>query len=227
MGRTILVTGGNRGIGLAIVKGLSKNKNDTVLLGCRDIKLGNYEANKIGSNVKVVEIDLSNRKKLIKNIHKIKENYNEIDVLINNAGIINYDGALNIDYRDFEETMNVNFNSAYELIKSFVSSMIRKKYGRIVNVSSGWGSFAQGLKGPFSYSVSKAALNALTLSISNELPNYIKINSMSPGKVMTRMGVADATLTPEEGADTVIWLVNIDDDGPTGKFFRKREETNW
>jgi NAD(P)-dependent dehydrogenase (short-subunit alcohol dehydrogenase family) len=105
--------------------------------------------------------------------------------------------------------------------------MITRGFGRIVNLSSGWGAFAEGLTGPAAYSVSKAALNALTLSLSKDLPQNVKVNSMCPGWVRTRMGGSGASLSPEEGADTAIWLATLPEDGPNGGFFRRRKPINW
>jgi NAD(P)-dependent dehydrogenase (short-subunit alcohol dehydrogenase family) len=105
--------------------------------------------------------------------------------------------------------------------------MNARGYGRIVNVSSGWGSFAEGLAGPGAYSISKAALNALTLSLSKDLPANVKVNSMCPGWVRTRMGGEGAPRTPEEAADTAIWLSTLPQDGPTGGFYRDRKLIAW
>ena len=123
--------------------------------------------------------------------------------------------------------MTVMVNGPYHLIRGVVPGMRRGGYGRIVNVSSGWGSFADGLTGPGAYSVATAALNALTLTTAQLLPASIKVNAMCPGWVRTRMGGWGATLSPEEAADTAIWLATVDGDGPTGGFFRERRRIAW
>jgi NAD(P)-dependent dehydrogenase (short-subunit alcohol dehydrogenase family) len=101
--------------------------------------------------------------------------------------------------------------------------------GRIVNVSSGAGSFEQtsGPEAP-AYSVSKAALNMLTLKLRLELRGSgVLVNAACPGWVRTRMGGTAAPLSPEQGADTPIWLATLPDDGPTGGFFRERRPISW
>ena len=123
--------------------------------------------------------------------------------------------------------MQVNFLAPLQLIRQLVPGMSTRGYGRIVNVSSGWGSFAEGLSGPAAYSISKAALNALTLSLANEVPPSVKVNSMCPGWVRTRMGGEAAPRTPEEASDTAIWLATLPDDGTSGGFYRDRKLIAW
>ena len=74
-----------------------------------------------------------------------------------------------IDLKDFDEALRVNSIAPYELIRAFIPKMIKNNYGRIVNISSGWGAFDDGLSGPFSYSVSKATLNAMSLAIAKDV----------------------------------------------------------
>jgi NAD(P)-dependent dehydrogenase (short-subunit alcohol dehydrogenase family) len=105
--------------------------------------------------------------------------------------------------------------------------MKSRGWGRIVNLSSGWGSFDEGLAGPAAYSISKAALNAVTVSFARTLGPRVKINAACPGWVRTRMGGKAATRSPEQGADTPIWLASLPDDGPTGGFFRDRRSIDW
>ena len=104
--------------------------------------------------------------------------------------------------------------------------MQKQNFGRIINVSSGWGSFNEGLEGPAPYSISKATLNALTKVLAKELQDNVTINSMCPGWVHTRMGGENAPLTPEQGADTIVWLAN-QSDTINGQFFRDRQPINW
>jgi len=227
MKRVILVTGANRGIGLAAVKQLSLNSDDTILLGCRNIEDGKKQAEVLASNVLAVKIDLKNRETLKTDIQNILSTYKKIDVLVNNAGVLFKENFSDIDLDDFDQTMRVNMVAPFELIRSLAPEMKKNSYGRIVNVSSGWGSFNEGLEGPFVYSLSKASLNALTLTLSKELSENILINSACPGWVHTRMGGEEAPRTPEEGAQTIVWLANLPSDGPSGKNFRDKKEIKW
>ncbi|QGX97936.1 SDR family NAD(P)-dependent oxidoreductase [Roseovarius faecimaris] len=214
--RTALVTGGNRGIGKAIARGLLE-RDLNVIIACRDAEDGTRVADEMGAHF--VYCDLSAPMVL-------PPEGAEVDVLVNNAGVC-FDAPLLSRKAEFEEVMNVMVTGPYELIRQVVPGMRQRGYGRIVNVSSGWGSFGEGLEGPGAYGVAKAALNALTVAVAREVPDDIKVNAMCPGWVRTRMGGQGATRSPEEGADTALWLACLDDDGPTGGFFRDRKPIDW
>jgi NAD(P)-dependent dehydrogenase (short-subunit alcohol dehydrogenase family) len=160
-------------------------------------------------------------------IKNIVDVHGGIDILVNNAGVLESGTLLDIDDEKLAHSLQVNFFAPLQLIRELVPGMSARVYGRIVNVSSDWGSFAEGLSGPAAYSISKAALNALTLSLAKDLPQNVKVNSMCPGWVRTRMGGETAPRTPEEAADTAIWLANLPDDGPTGGFYRDRHLIAW
>jgi NAD(P)-dependent dehydrogenase (short-subunit alcohol dehydrogenase family) len=225
-----LVTGGARGIGVEIVKGLLNQKDIHVWLGARHLADGEAVAAQLVSpNLKVVKLDV-NLKEDIENAYNtiVKTEGRGIDILINNAGVLfRDDSVLTGKEETFWLTFNTNVIAVYHLIRRFVPDMVKQNYGRIVNVSSGWGAFSDGLDGPFSYSFSKASLNALTLILSQELPENVKVNAMSPGWVKTAMGGPNAPRTPKEGAETIIWLAQLPDNGPTGKFFRDKEVVAW
>jgi len=114
------------------------------------------------------------------------------------------------------------------MIRTFMPLMKKRKYGRIVNVSSGMGQLSEMGGGYPAYRISKAALNALTRIVSEELKGEgILVNSACPGWVRTEMGGPQGQRTPEQGADTIIWLATLPDDGPTGGFFRDRKPIAW
>ena len=224
--KTALITGGNRGIGLAIVEGLAA-QGYRVLLGSRNLANGAQEATRMKGKVITVTLDLIDRKVLQDHMTTILAQFPDIDVLINNAALLEQGNVLDVSTEGFSTSMRVNVEGPFDLIRLLVPGMIERDYGRIVNLSSGWGSFAEGLSGPAAYSVSKAALNALSVKLAHSLPRTIKVNSMCPGWVRTRMGGQNAVRSPEEGAQTAIWLATLDQDGPTGKFFRDKQVIAW
>lgn len=226
MPKTALVTGGNRGIGLAIVQGLAA-KGYRVLLGSRDLNAGEKAAAQITGDVKAVQLDLSENTVLRTQVKAMLADGEDIDVLVNNAAILLQGNLLEVPETDFYDSVQTNFLAVFELTRLLVPDMVTRNYGRVVNVSSGWGSFGEGLSGPAAYSITKAALNAITKSISQSLPDTVKVNSLCPGWVRTRMGGASADRSPEEGAETAIWLATLPENGPTGGFFRDKQSIEW
>jgi len=218
--RRALVTGGNRGIGKEIAKGLVE-KGLYVIVGVRDMTIADEVKQETGA-AEVVYCDLGSEYTDM----FFPPEAEEVDVLINNAGVL-YNEPLFSKKAQFDVTLGVMLHGPYHLMRAALPYMKRYRYGRIVNVSSGWGSFAEGLDGPGAYGVAKAALNALTVAAAREAPDGVKINAMCPGWVRTRMGGPEANLSPEEGADTAIWLATLPEDGPSGKFFRRRTEIEW
>lgn len=217
--RTALVTGGNRGIGLAIAKGLVEQGLD-VVIGARNADEGAKRAREIGA--RFVQLDVSDTS----GMDAALDSAGPLDVLINNAGVLSTDPVLD-NPEAFDDAIAVMLKGPYELIRRVVPGMVERGYGRIVNLSSEWGSFASGLAGPGPYGLAKAALNGLTVAVARDLPAPVKINSMCPGWVRTRMGGESASKSPEEGADTAIWLATLDDDGPNGGFFQDRKPLAW
>ena len=216
--KTALVTGANRGIGFAIARGLAADHR--VFIGARDPMAGRQAAQALDCDW--VHLDLEDPDTFGPALTRI----GGVDVLVNNAGVL-IDTSLMEDPLGFETSMQVMLHGPYHLIGACRPHMEAAGRGRIVNVSSDWGSFAAGLEGPGAYGVAKAALNALTHALPRDLPKCIKINAMCPGWVQTRMGGAGADRTPEEGADTALWLARLPEDGPTGGFFRDRKAIPW
>jgi NAD(P)-dependent dehydrogenase (short-subunit alcohol dehydrogenase family) len=229
MKRTVLVTGGNRGIGLAAARQLAES-GLSVLLGSRDMQDGEEAAEtlrRLGLDVTTVHVDLTDVATLEAAVEQIEQSGRSIDALINNAGVLHEKPLLDLTDAEVADSIAVHVTGPIRLLRSLAPKMVEHGYGRIVNVSSGWGAFAEGLGGPGLYGVTKAALNALTVRLARELPDTVKVNAMCPGWVRTRMGGESATRTPEEGADTAVWLATLPDDGPSGGFFRDRKPIAW
>ena len=229
MKRTVLVTGANRGIGLAIAKQLA-GLGHSVLIGSRELKAGEDAAQslrRLGLDVTPVQIDLTVAATIDAAIKDIADSGRQVDILINNAGVLYEKPLLELTEGEIAASIAVHLTGPLHLSRLLVPGMIARGYGRIVNLSSGWGAFAEGMGGPGLYGVTKAALNALTVRFAKELPETVKVNAMCPGWVKTRMGGKGADRTPEDGADTAVWLATLPDDGPTGGFFRDRKPIAW
>jgi NAD(P)-dependent dehydrogenase (short-subunit alcohol dehydrogenase family) len=145
-------------------------------------------------------------------------------VLVNNAGIGTDWGVAGAD-PDFEavqRALDTNFYGAYRVTVALLPLLRQSEHPRIVNVSSGAGGLTKMNGFMPGYRVSKAALNAVTRILSNELEeDGVKVNSACPGFVATDMGGPfGAKKTVEDGAAGIVWLATLPDDGPSGGFFR-------
>ena len=230
--RTAFVTGGNRGIGLAICEGLA-DRGLNIVLGSRDEANGEAAARSVrekGATVRVEQIDVAEPDAIDACYERLAADGVDVDVLVNNAGIYPENDALDATIDQLDRAWTVNTRGPWLLVKKFVPDMVDRSYGRVVNMSSGSGSFGEGLDPQHAaYAASKSALNALTMTLDASLPDGpdVKANAMCPGWVHTRMGGEAAPRTPEEGADTALWLATLPSDGPSGGFFRDRERIPW
>ena len=227
--RTALVTGANRGIGLETAKRLAK-AGLRVVLTARVGQDAEKEAKKLaaeGLDVLPAELDVTREDGAEASAKSLWKSGVHVDVLVNNAGVYPQRGVLEAPLESFREALDVNFWGALRTIRAFTPMMIRAGYGRIVNVSSGSGSFGEGLEGPAPYCVSKVALNALTVKLAQELRADVKVNAVCPGWVRTRMGGMGADIAVEDSVETIVWLATLPASGPNGGFFRDRAAIPW
>ncbi len=228
MARTALVTGANRGIGYAIAEGLAGEGFSLVLAG-RDAAALEAAAETFrqqsGISAQTLAVNLNDATSIDEALQDLARRGAEIDVLVNNAGLLPDGDMLTMPWTDIEASTQVNALAPLQLMRGLMPGMARRGYGRVVNVSSGWGSL-NGL-GPGAYGITKAFLNAITIKGSREAGRGILVNAMCPGWVRTRMGGAGADRSPEEGADTAIFLSTLPNGGPTGQIFRDRQPIPW
>jgi len=223
--RVALVTGANRGMGLETCRQLLERGLRVVLTG-RD-RRALEEAHRMlpgaGEDTLVVAMDVTESVSIAAARGAAEQAFGSVDVVVNNAAILVYEDAdaLDIPSDGWRRTLETNLLGAIEVCREFVPPMAERRYGRIVNVSSG-AARATSTYAP-AYSVSKAALNAFTRVLAETYRGRgVLANAVDPGWVRTDMGGADAPRTLEQGVETTVWLATLPDDGPTGGFFRDR-----
>ncbi len=221
-----VVTGANRGMGKAASEKLVTLNYHVIMVGRHEKEI-NEAANSLSAEAFVADVE--NEKDIEKLTNFISEKYNRLDVLINNAGIyMQEENLFSSKESDMKKTFEINTMGPYRLMKGLIPLMQKNGYGRVVNVSSGLGSF-----GGFSltcpaYSVSKAALNMLTKLFSSAVDGkQVKVNSICPGWVKTDMGGPNASRSIEEGISGMIWAATLPEDGPNGGFFRDGKPLEW
>jgi NAD(P)-dependent dehydrogenase (short-subunit alcohol dehydrogenase family) len=226
-----IVTGGNRGIGYEICKELA-NVGCNVVLTSRNEEDGQRAVAKLhaGNNIVYRKLDVTDSKEIVSLRHWIQMTYGRADILINNAGVYLDEGVsvFDVDEKTVEDTLEVNFYGAFHMCRAFVPIMRQNGYGRIVNVSSGYGAMSEMGGNVAAYRISKTALNALTLIMASELGDgNIKVNAVCPGWVRTDMGGGMAPISPEAAAKDIVHFALIDAKGPTGSFFRHKKPIQW
>lgn len=229
MKRLVLVTGANRGIGLATVEKFAREGHATILSG-RDEEVVFEKAEHFrreGLDVQGLPLDVSSIYSIRNALASIETANQHVSVLVNNAAILVASSLSAMEEDDILASFTTNVLGPIIIIRHLVPRMVKEGYGRIVNVSSNWGSFACGLRGPGAYGITKAALNAATLRVSRELPATIKINAMHPGWVRSRMGGENAPIDPRTAAETAYRLGTLGANGPTGRFFDNKVELGW
>ena len=184
-GKKALITGASGGIGKEIAKVLIKH-NAQVCISGRNLDELNALKELLGEKCHVVVCDLSKKDEIIKLIKKTDEFLGHIDILINNAGITKDNIFLRMSENEWEDVLNVNLNSTFSILKLITKGMIKRRYGRFINISSVVG--VTGGAGQVNYSASKAGLIGLTKSLSQEVATRnITVNCIAPGFIETPM----------------------------------------
>jgi NAD(P)-dependent dehydrogenase (short-subunit alcohol dehydrogenase family) len=233
----ILVTGGNTGIGLEIVRKLaSDSPNNQILLGCRDTHKGESAVASMGAprNVNPIQLDITDDDSIEHAYLAIEQHFGKLDVLINNAGTAAVHEPEGTTIRQkFDLCMNVNVTSAAVLTEKMVPLLEKSKLPKVIFISSTLGSIGTVLqrgvmfKGPW-YNSSKTAMNALAAYYSKLYPGW-KVNAVCPGLRST--GLNDVVMSeesdPKHGAVRACELVAEGPNGVTGTYSRTGEEIPW
>ncbi len=187
--KTAVITGGSRGIGLAIAKKLAEGGANIAVLYVGDEtegKAAKAELEQYGTKVEQYFCDVSDFEKSKAVCEQVIEEFGKVDILINNAGITRDKLVLNMDEKDFDAVINVNLKGTFNMIKHFYKHFMKNRGGRIVSTSSIVGLI--GNAGQANYSASKAGIIGLTKSVARELAGRnVTVNAVAPGYIGTDM----------------------------------------
>lgn len=222
-GQVALVTGATRGIGAKIAAGLA-NTGATVYAGARspdDISATEQRA---------IELDVTEEVEIRAAVDRIEAEAGRLDVLVNNAGVMDSREPLAEMPTDvIETTLATNLHGPIFLTKQALPLMLSESGSRVVNVSSGLGSITASQSGDMpAYRISKTGLNGLTRYLDGEYSgDGLLANSVCPGYVQTDMTSGTAPRTPEQGAETPVWLARFKPEAPSGEFWRDKQHIDW
>lgn len=231
--RIAVVTGGNKGIGFEICRQLAR-RGVNVVLTARDEGRGLAATERLqsqGLNVIFHPLDVTDAAAVRRLARYLDTTHGRCDVLVNNAGIAldKYSmSVLDTPVQMFRGTFETNVYGPLMLCQALVPLMMRQRYGRVVNLSSGMGQLEDMEDGSAAYRMSKTALNALTRMVAAATAKQgILVNALCPGWVRTDMGGRGAARGVEKGAETATWLATLPAGGPSGGLFRDKKAIAW
>lgn len=212
--KRVMVTGASSGVGCSLVHHL-KDQFEVIAVARRlDRMQAEFETDE---TVHCHRLDLSETATLASRLEALREQHGPILYLINNAGVNRSGPVTELSDDDLKQSFRVNAFAPFKLMQAVLPDMQAQDFGRIINVTSG--APLNCMPAYAAYSGSKGALNAMTVTAAQEYADTnIKINLMSPGPVQTEMA-PEAPMTPSACHPTVDYLLELDEDGPTGRFF--------
>jgi NAD(P)-dependent dehydrogenase (short-subunit alcohol dehydrogenase family) len=230
--KTALVTGANRGIGLEVCRQLAGRGLRVVLTGRNEhsAEAAAEQLRSDGFDVTTAVLDVADLESVQACERDVTARVGQVDVLVNNAAVLLAENKrlLSTTVDEFRATFETNVFGVLAICQAFTPGMVTRRYGRIVNVSSGAGQLSSMSTYAPAYSISKAALNALTVQLAAAVKGTgVLVNCVNPGWVRTRMGGSSAPRSVEDGADTIVWAATLPASGPTGKFFSDRKAIEW
>ena len=238
----VLITGVSRkeGLGFGIAAAMKQHGYE-VVISARKKEQAEVLAKELSDDkgsILAEQLDITSEESVASLAQLIEGRYQRLDVLINNAGAgLDYGThPLDTDFEVTRNTLEINLFGAWRMVKHFHALLKRSKHPRIVNVSSGAGSFGDpqfGLSNHpavvTSYGISKLALNGLTVKLARQLKEEgILVNSADPGLTATAPGMEDMGARPvSESVAGIVWAATLPDDGPSGGFFRDKKPMPW
>ncbi len=213
--KKVLITGATGGIGSAMAKRMAKQGADLVLSGTKKDSLETL-SNEIGDNCYSFAADLAKKEEIKNLVIWAIEKMGSIDILVNNAGITRDNLSIRMSDEDWDDVINVNLTASFLLSRDCLKVMLKKRWGRIINITSGVG--VMGNAGQSNYAASKAGMIGMTKSIASEVSSRgITVNCISPGYVVTAMTDKISDAAKE----------NILQNTPVGRFGKAEEIADW
>jgi NAD(P)-dependent dehydrogenase (short-subunit alcohol dehydrogenase family) len=238
-----LVTGANKGVGLATVRQLAE-LGHTVLLGSRDVEKGEKAAKLLANDglvARPVRLDVTDDESVREVAALVERDYGRLDVLINNAGMLIRKPAVDVTAEDMRPEFETNVFGLVRVTHAMLPLLRASRSARIVNVASDSAMFAKTAERgsmfarsheSFVYSASKTAVNMLTVKYANAFLDdpalrHIKVNAVTPGYVATDLNNFKGEFTTAEGARASVHWATVGDDAPTGGFFDHEGAVAW
>jgi len=226
------ITGANRGIGFEVAKMLGE-RDYRVIVGARDAHRGEHAIEELaekGVTAELVEVDVSDTSLILRAVTEILSRVDHLDLLVNNAGLF-VDGGTILETTEKQLTSMLKTNAFGPLLLTRSLWGLLKEgdhRGRIVNVSSDLAQLSELDERAPAFSVSKTALNAITVHLAATLKEHgIAVNAVCPGQVNRAIWGVDAVRNIQEAAETIVWLASDAPDDLTGKFLQDKKEIPW
>ncbi|MEE5992812.1 MAG: 3-oxoacyl-[acyl-carrier-protein] reductase [Oscillospiraceae bacterium] len=230
--KVAVITGGSQGIGLEIAKKYAENGASIAIVDVKEATQAVEELSAMGATVKSYSCNIADSAQVAETCKQILADFGTVDILVNNAGITRDNLILKMSEADFDAVLDVNLKGAFYMIKNFYRPMMKKRSGKIINISSVSGIF--GNAGQANYSASKAGIIGLTKTTAKELAGRgVNCNAIAPGFIMTSMTTAfqeNEELKksipmgrfgkPEEVANLALFLASPLSDYITGEVIR-------
>jgi NAD(P)-dependent dehydrogenase (short-subunit alcohol dehydrogenase family) len=236
-----LITGANKGLGLETARQLGQ-RGIHVIVAARDAKNGEQAVQKLKAeklSVEAIQLDVTDETSIATAVKTITSKHGKLDILINNAGILDYQadtGPATTSIADFKRVFNTNFFGLVAVTQACLPLLKKSTAGRIVNLTSILGSIAEHadknsgiyLKNFSAYDTSKAAVNLYTVELAQALADtHIKVNCVHPGWVKTDMGGEGAPMEIIDGVKSTVAMATIGPDGPTGGYYHMGVHMRW